>query len=68
MGAENYDLKPLAAFVNGTGDRYPRACRLFIDLMAVLKLNVDDKQDLLIDISDILDGLPPSARSGIKAR
>jgi len=41
---------------------------LLFQLLRVLKLNSEDKQDLLLDLSDLLDGIQPSERSGIKVR
>jgi len=64
-----FDFRPLTAFVNNApGDRYPRAMLLLFQLLRVLKLNSEDKQDLLLDLSDLLDGIQPSERSGIKVR
>lgn len=60
----DYDLASVVAYVNGPGDRYPKLCRVLADLFGKVKLHGEDKQEVLSDVSDILDGIKPSARSG----
>ncbi|WP_181464890.1 hypothetical protein [Herbaspirillum rubrisubalbicans] len=69
MDKVQLDLRPLMAYVNNApGDRYPRAMQVMVQVFRVMKLNPEDKQDLLSDLSDFLDGIPPSERAGMTAK
>jgi hypothetical protein len=59
-------ILPLSSVINLQEDRYAGACCILVLLLSQVKLGLEDKQDLLADVSDILDNLPPSARSGLK--
>jgi hypothetical protein len=70
--ATQSDLPPgaahLVAFVNGRGDRYSSLCVALVAVLAKVKLSREDMQDVLSDISDVLDGIPPSPKSGLSAK
>jgi hypothetical protein len=64
----DYDLSSVVTYVNAQGNRYARACNAIYDLLGKTKLTKDDKQDLLSDLSDLLDNMPASPRSGFTER
>ncbi|WP_076592541.1 hypothetical protein [Herminiimonas arsenitoxidans] len=57
-------VRDLAAAVSKCDDPYSLATFVVHGFLNSLTLSTDDKQDILADVSDIFDGLPPSDRSG----
>jgi hypothetical protein len=46
-------------------ERYAALISLLFQVLLAVKLPKQDKHDALSDLSDMLDGIQPSARSGI---
>lgn len=57
-------VQDLAAVVNKCENPYSVAAFVVHGFLKSLSLPMDDKHDILSDVSDIFDGVPPSARSG----
>lgn len=59
--------KVITDYVNAnTGDnRYTELSAMLVIIVESAKLDIEDKHDILADISDYLDGLKPSAKSGL---
>lgn len=54
----------LAKIINGSSNRYALLCKVIFELFSKIKLHVEDKHDVISDLSDILDDVQPSHRSG----
>jgi len=61
---KDLDLSGPLAFIDSCVDPYPALCGVIFTLFGSVKISIDDKQDILADISDALDGIEPSKRSG----
>jgi hypothetical protein len=66
--AEKLDLSVPLSFVNSCADPYPALCLLISSILESVKIPLDDKHDILADVSDILDKVQPSVRSGFVAK
>lgn len=58
----------VVTFVNGSSDRYRALCLAMVTVLQGVKLDREDLQDALADLSDILDGIRPSPRSGFTSQ
>ena len=58
------DLITPLEFLANCADPYPVLCAMLVMLLESVKMPLDDKHDILSDVSDILDKIKPSARSG----
>jgi hypothetical protein len=67
MTREN-QFKKLVDPINSASDPYPILCFFIVSLLKEIKLSKDEKQDLLIDVSDVLDAVQPSKRSGFVSK
>jgi hypothetical protein len=56
------------AYVNGSDQRYRALVHVLVTIMDGVKVHREEKQDALSDVSDMLDGLVPSPRSGFIAK
>jgi hypothetical protein len=61
------EILPIATRVNCQEDRYAAMCCAVVLLLNQIQIGGEDKQQMLGDVSDILDNLPPSPRSGMRA-
>lgn len=62
------DLSAPLSFVSSCVDPYPALCGVIVALLGSVKIPLNDKQDILSDVSDILDGIKPSERSGFSLK
>ena len=60
------DIRPVARRINLAPDPYAAMCVTLWLLCQELRLSVEVKQDALDHVMEILDGEPPSKRSGLK--
>ena len=60
------DIRPVARRINLASDPYAAMCVTLWFLCQELRLSVELKQDALDHVMEILDGEPPSKRSGLK--
>lgn len=66
MTTSSSDLDTAFADINRkpVDERYAALCYLMFDMLQRVKLSKSDKHDVLTDLSDVLDGVQPSSRSG----
>lgn len=57
-------IEEAVEFVNGQSDRYRALCGVVVGILERVKVDSEEKHELLADVSDILDGLPASDKSG----
>jgi len=60
------EIRPVARRINLAPDPYAAMCVTLWLLCQELRLTVELKQDALDHVMEILDGEPPSKRSGLK--
>jgi hypothetical protein len=60
------DIRPVARRINLAADPYAALCVTLWLLCQELRLTGELKQDALDHVMEILDGEPPSKRSGLK--
>jgi len=60
------DIRPIARRINMAADRYPAVCIAVYLLLQEVRLDNETQQEALTDVVDILDGEPPSKRSGLR--
>lgn len=61
------DVRPIARRVHMAPDPYAALCVTLWVLCDELRLTVELKQDALDHVMEILDGEPPSKRSGLRS-
>jgi len=64
----DFDLSSPLSFISSCADPYPAVCAVFVSLFEKVKIPLEDKQDILADVSDLLDKLQPSSRSGFTVK
>lgn len=60
------DIRPVARRINMSKEPYAAFCVVLWLLCQELGMSVELKQDALDHVMEILDGEPPSKRSGLK--
>lgn len=60
------DIRPIARRINMAPDRYPAVCIAVYLLLQEVRLDNETQQQALTEVVDILDGEPPSKRSGLR--
>lgn len=60
------DIRPVARRINMAADPYAAMCVTLWLLCQELAMSVPVKQDALDHVMEILDGEPPSKRSGLR--
>jgi hypothetical protein len=65
---DGLDLSAPISFIDSCADPYPALCAVIASLLDAVKIPLDDKQGILADVSDILDKIQPSSRSGFSVK
>ena len=59
------DIRPIARRINMAGNRYPALCIAVFLLLKELRIDNESQQEALSEVIEILDGMPPSKKSGL---